>query len=143
MKSGIIARGFFCLVAMAFQVSLEGASSATAIDPTFQPVTLEPGAYGLAGASAEVLQPDGNILIVGVFSAVNGERRFNFARLQPDGSLDEAFIPATPTNGYVRSVAVQGNGKILVVVAGQPAPVIRLNPDGTLDASFKVVTDTL
>ncbi|MDQ3373402.1 MAG: FG-GAP-like repeat-containing protein, partial [Acidobacteriota bacterium] len=93
------------------------------------------------------LQPDGKILIGGVFGSVNGQPRTHIARLNPDGSLDMGFNPvlANPTpfqNIPVRRVLVQPNGKIMVggsfsAVSGFARQnLVRLNADGTVDASF-------
>ncbi len=62
---------------------------------------------------------------------------------QPDGDLDQAFIPGTGPNGRVYAIALQpGDGKILI--AGDFTSyngtsinrVARLNTDGSLDTSF-------
>ena len=58
------------------------------------------------------VQPDGKILIAGVFSTVLGVPRNNIARLNADGTLDTAFDPNANNNVY--SIAVQKDGKILV-----------------------------
>src|SRR6267143_159331 len=58
-----------------------------------------------------VVQPDGKILIGGLFTTVAGVTRNNIARLNPDGTLDTAFDPNA--NDRVRSIAVQADGKIL------------------------------
>src|ERR1022692_4921911 len=58
------------------------------------------------------VQPDGKILISGLFTTVLGVARNNIARLNPDGTLDTAFDPNA--NGNVFSIAVQADGKILL-----------------------------
>ena len=63
-----------------------------------------------------VVQSDGKILVGGLFStlAPNGGptvTRNNIARLNHDGTLDTAFNPNA--NGFVLSIAVQSDGKIL------------------------------
>ncbi len=61
-------------------------------------------------------------------------------RLNPDGSLDETFNPGA--SSYVSAIAVQPDGKILVVgnfysIGGDSRNyVARLNSDGTIDSSF-------
>ena len=42
---------------------------------------------------ATAVQPDGKILIGGVFTTVLGVTRNNIARLNTDGTLDTAFRP--------------------------------------------------
>jgi uncharacterized delta-60 repeat protein len=58
-----------------------------------------------------VVQPDGKILIGGLFTSIGGVARNHIARLNPDGTLDIAFDPNI--NGHVLSLAVQADGKIL------------------------------
>ena len=63
-------------------------------------------------ANTIAVQPDGKILIAGVFSSVLGVTRNNIARLNADGTLDTAFNPNANVPPY--SIAVQTDGKILV-----------------------------
>ncbi len=87
-----------------------------------------------------VVQPDGKILVGGVFSSIASAPIANLARFNADGSLDSTFRP-NPKGG-IHCLAVQADYKILVggafsVVAGQPRTnLARLNPDGTLDLTF-------
>ena len=101
------------------------------------------------------LQADGKILVGGSFSALSGTGTGNFprnriGRLNPDGTVDTGFDPGA--NRPVRVLAVQANGKILVggdftTLGGGGTGTIsrkrlgRLNPDGTLDASFNPGAD--
>jgi uncharacterized delta-60 repeat protein/uncharacterized repeat protein (TIGR01451 family) len=85
---------------------------------------------------------DGKILLGGGFSLVNGELSRRIARLNPDGSLDESFAsPFNSSSGFVQSLLVQSDGRILVA-GGIERPgstargIVRLNSDGSLDASF-------
>ncbi|MGI4760194.1 MAG: hypothetical protein ACRYF0_05780 [Janthinobacterium lividum] len=96
------------------------------------------------------LQPDGKILVGGIAGSrlalgpyMYGQRAF-VARLNPDGSYDPTFVrpnrtlPARPTGvtpaGLVRASLVQPDGKLLV--ATEEGVVLRLNADGSLDATF-------
>jgi len=58
------------------------------------------------------LLPNGQILIGGYFSMVDGNRQLNLARLNSDGSYDSTFTPSV--NNFVWDVAVQSDGKILI-----------------------------
>ncbi|PYJ04426.1 MAG: hypothetical protein DME25_09980, partial [Verrucomicrobia bacterium] len=78
---------------------------------------------GLAGANGNVnavaLQPDGKVLVGGVFSSVNEMTRNGIARLNSDGSLDTGVQNGMSgiSGGfisYVQSVAVQSDGKVLI-----------------------------
>ncbi|HSS18996.1 MAG TPA: DUF4214 domain-containing protein [Pyrinomonadaceae bacterium] len=80
---------------------------------------------GIVGTQVNTIavQPDGKILIAGIFSTVLGVTRNNIARLNRDGTLDMAFDPNA--NGNIYSVAQQTDGKILVGgvftnIGGQP-----------------------
>lgn len=99
---------------------------------------------GWAGAVRSVaLQPDGKILIGGLFTGVNGALRGHLARLNPNGSLDATFLNGlSGADGEVHSIALQPDGK--VVIAGSfcnvngtaRSAIARLNADGSLDTSF-------
>ena len=116
-----------------------------------------PGA-GSGVLSAVALQPDGKILVGGVFSWLGGGAfdepgtaiRHNIGRLHADGSVDLSFDPGASLG--VNAIAVQPDGKI--VVAGcfhalggggsgtTPRHSIgRLNADGSLDTSFDAGTN--
>jgi len=58
------------------------------VDPAFNADT---GATVNGSVHAIVIQPDGQILIGGVFATVNGVSMNHIARLNPDGSIDESF----------------------------------------------------
>ena len=102
---------------------------------------------------AILIQPDGKILLGGQFNKVGGMNHVGVARIYPDGSLDNSFNPATDLNDLahpnyvINALALQKDGKILVggqyaTLNGQPHPNLgRLNPDGTLDASFNPTLD--
>lgn len=91
-----------------------------------------------------VIQSDGKILVGGNFSAYNGKACVRIARLNSDGSFDSSFNPGNGFSSQVRKIAVQNDGKILVVgdfgyINGTPsARIARLLDDGSIDASFIV-----
>ncbi|HEX9961330.1 MAG TPA: FG-GAP-like repeat-containing protein, partial [Pyrinomonadaceae bacterium] len=90
-----------------------------------------------------VLQPDGKILIAGFNIAVGNSFGASVTRLNPDGTPDASFVQAEiPTGRGANAVALQPDGKI-IVIWGYEDPnrnmtggVVRLNADGSLDASF-------
>ncbi len=92
--------------------------------------------------SAVALQQDGKVVIGGAFVTVNGISRSGVARLNSDGSLDSSFSPGLGADNFVRTVALQPDGKILIggwfnTVNGVSRNFIaRLNDDGSLDTSF-------
>jgi uncharacterized delta-60 repeat protein len=100
-----------------------------------------PNVNGIVEAVA--VQPDGKILIGGIFSSVGGQARSYLARLNPDGTLDAAFNPNATAS--ILSIAVQADGKILVgggfnganSIGGQTRNYIaRLDPTTGLADSF-------
>lgn len=99
-----------------------------------------------SGASMTVyttpLQPDGKIVIGGLFLSVDGVSRSRIARLNPNGSLDTSFDPGSGASELVASLTVQADGKILmsgtfVTVNGVSRNrIARLNADGSVDTGF-------
>lgn len=87
-------------------------------------------------------QPDGKVIVVGNFSYIGPVERAGIARLKADGTLDPTFDPGAGANGAINLVALQSDGKVLIVgpfttVAGTTRQgVARLNSNGTVDASF-------
>jgi len=93
------------------------------------------------------VQPDGRILAGGNFIApgLNSTSHTNLVRLKPDGSVDDTLYPGT--DGTVYSLAVQGDGSILVggtftSLGGQSRSRIgRLTASGNVDAGFNPGAD--
>jgi uncharacterized delta-60 repeat protein len=113
---------------------------------------------GISGGDYHVnsvtVQGDGRLLIGGSFTTVNGERRTNIARLNSDGTLDSSFLnglSGATSNPYgpfgdrpgVWCVVMQPDGKVLIggnfdtVNDDTRNGIARLNPDGTLDRTFR------
>ncbi len=98
-----------------------------------------PGASSTVYALA--LQPDGKVLVGGLFSRLGGQSRTGIGRINADGTLDASFHPVN--SGGVYALSVQPDGKILAGGAfsrlgGQSRSRLgRLNGDGTVDADFK------
>jgi uncharacterized delta-60 repeat protein len=88
------------------------------------------------------LQPDGKLLIGGQFTTYNGTPRSRMARLNSDGTLDVGFNVGSGADANVTSFALQPDQKVIAggfftTYNGTPSPrLVRLNPDGTRDASF-------
>jgi uncharacterized delta-60 repeat protein len=96
------------------------------VDGTFNSFTNVSGTSQYAGITGIAAQPDGKVLIGGVFIAVNGVSRFGLARLNSNGSVDMSFNPAQPgAQGFV----LQPDGKVHLGKS-------RLNADGSLDSTF-------
>ncbi|MGZ9734923.1 T9SS sorting signal type C domain-containing protein [Flavobacterium sp. GNP002] len=92
--------------------------------------------YGLA------LQTNGSVVIVGSFTKYNGITANRVARILPNGNLDAGFITGLAANGLVEEVQLQPDGKIILAGsfdsfnAINNSKIIRLNADGSSDASF-------
>jgi uncharacterized delta-60 repeat protein len=93
--------------------------------------------------SAICLQPDGKILVGGVFINYNGAPvPPRLIRLNSDGTVDATFSAGSGFDGWVQSVVLQSDGKIIVGgmfsnANGLPRKgIARLNSDGSVDASF-------
>ncbi|MDP1728505.1 MAG: T9SS type A sorting domain-containing protein [Bacteroidota bacterium] len=88
------------------------------------------------------IQSDGKIIIGGSFYAYNGTARKGIARLNANGSLDATFNPGTGVDGTVYTTAIQSDGKIIIGGAFTTYNgtarnyIMRLNADGSLDATF-------
>lgn len=107
------------------------------IDTSFHPVS---------GANNPIysmkLQSDNKILISGNFTTYDGISRNRVARINADGTLDTSFSVGTGANSIVNDIIIQADGKILVggnfTIYNNFAVnrIIRLNPNGSRDASF-------
>jgi uncharacterized delta-60 repeat protein len=114
------------------------------IDETYNPVVspysqLEENAPpdpDVLGVPAAAIQPDGKVIIAG-----DGPVRYNV-----DGSLDTAFNAAAASVSYanISNIFVQLDDKIIVtsyvpgglIGRGEAFSSVRLEPDGTPDATF-------
>ena len=115
------------------------------LDTTFNP---SPS----AAIAAIVLQPDGKLVIGGSFiqllplGATAGQTSQHIARLNPDGTVDNAFQPSC--NGFVNAIGLQKDGRIVIagnftqlfanaaIATSARNNMARINPDGSLDATF-------
>lgn len=103
------------------------------------------------GISGMVLQPNGKLLITGIFEMAGGQPRHALARLDADGSLDGAFgdmqfsVDAADPNGYVYGAVAQADGRLVAVgnftlADGQPRQNMARIATGDYAASVLVVT---
>ena len=119
------------------------------LDSSFAPAN-DPGAstYADSTINALAVQPDGKVIAGGGFrTSLNGQAQPALRRFNADGSLDagfraDAFLTSAGYAGSVGALALQPDGK--VIVGGGFASVngtasnnlVRLNADGSVDASF-------
>lgn len=93
-----------------------------------------------------LVQSDGKVLVGGAFQMYNSSSANRLIRLNADGSQDMSFNVGVGFDGEVHSMALdtQAGNQIYVVGAfttydNSSAPgILRLNPDGSRDATFNV-----
>ncbi len=93
------------------------------------------------------VQPDGKIIIAGLFNSYAGNTRKKIARLNSDGTLDLSFDPGEgPNSDQIFEISFQSDNKILI--GGMFTKynglnrkyIARINTNGTLDATFNAGT---
>jgi uncharacterized delta-60 repeat protein len=92
------------------------------------------------------IQNDQKIVVAGNFTKYNGSsiNVGRIIRLLPDGSKDLTFNVGSGADGIIDIIVLQSDGKILVggrfkTFNGLPiAGLVRLNSDGSIDASFNI-----
>ncbi|WP_316634968.1 T9SS sorting signal type C domain-containing protein [uncultured Flavobacterium sp.] len=92
---------------------------------------------------AILIQPDGKILVAGRFNSFNDNTFARLVRLNSNGSIDYGFNIGRGFDNYVYAIALQSDEKI--IVGGSfvnyngisQKRILRLNPDGSLDATFE------
>ena len=93
-----------------------------------------------------LVQTDGKILAAGTFEAYGNERNPYIIRLNSNGTKDTSFNTGTGFNGNIVTMALQTDGKIIAggffnsVNGNSRFRIVRLNTDGTVDASFNIGT---
>ncbi len=105
----------------------------------------EGGSY--AHGRGVAVQPDGKIVVVG--HSGTGSEELLISRLSRDGSPDSSFgsggklgiVVAAGATYQAAGVVIQPDAKIVIAgtvggKGGGDIAIVRLNPDGTLDASF-------
>lgn len=110
------------------------------IDETF-PSLISNFGFNVTITDHEIL-PDGKIMIVGNFTSHNGVPFNGIARLDANGAVDTTFNPGAGANAVIISIAAQTDGKY--IIGGmfsaydniEKLLLARVNPDGTLDATF-------
>lgn len=94
--------------------------------------------------------PNGQVLIAGPaqYTAATGPAR-GVSLLNADGSYNASFTPSVQMAGVVHDVAVQADGKLVIIGdfdelnGAAVRNLARLQPDGTLDAAFSAQSQLL
>lgn len=89
--------------------------------------------------------PDSKFLVSGVFvfNDINIGTK-NLLKFNNDGTIDSSFQIPSFLNGYPNEIALQNDGKIVLVGYFQQVNsqnfnrIVRLNSDGTIDSSFSI-----
>ncbi|HLM02535.1 MAG TPA: hypothetical protein VK400_15895, partial [Pyrinomonadaceae bacterium] len=147
----ILILGYFGRIGNRTRIGLARLNADGSTDETFRLDAVESDGVGVGTLS---LQPDGKIIIARGFTVVNGEYIFNpghannvsqqsfgvVMRLNQDGSVDDSFVPFNNVYSQIHAIVLQTDGKILIsgivwnlIISTY---ITRLNPDGTVDASF-------
>lgn len=110
--------------------------------------TVDPDFNNKKGFDNEIfalaVQPDGKIIVGGRFKTYNGMACAGLVRLNADGSVDEDSKIGEGFNGAVYQIALQADGRILVMggfsrfKGSNCECFVRLNADGSLDMSFNL-----
>ena len=102
----------------------------------------DPGFGANATVRAVAVQPDGKMLVGGMFTYYDAHACNHIVRLNADGSFDESFDTGNGFDGNVFSLLAQPDGDFLVggdffhlngVIS---RGLVRLNDDGSRDATF-------
>lgn len=96
------------------------------------------------GISRAELLADDKLMIAGNFTTYEGQNISRIARLNADGSLDAGFNPGAGPDQAISDFILQPDGKI--ICSGNfkkfngvnTGGIVRLNADGSLDATFNV-----
>lgn len=124
-------------------LALEPGAQAQNLDASFAAATF----YAPGTVFSALEQPDGKRVVVGSFSRVNGAASAQLVRFNANGSVDAAFQQKVGQVGPTYRVALQPNGQLLLtaftgitLTAGglNRTALLRLNADGSADASFDV-----
>jgi len=105
------------------------------------------GAGNDESVNAVAVQPDGRIVAIGIRSGVGKADDLLVTRVTPKGALDRTFSGDgwlkvnVPGSGYASAVALQDDGKIVVVGEAERSGdsdviVMRLTSSGRLDSTF-------
>lgn len=107
------------------------------LDTTFQP------AIHSNTVNSAVLQSNGKIVLSQTIMVAQTLAKSRVFRLLQNGQYDSTFSTFADTIGLVHDMAIQANGKI-ILIGNFPSfglhnnGAIRLNPNGTLDSTFQV-----
>jgi len=144
----VVLSGFFTAIGGTPRSGIARLNVDNSLDAVFHPVF----EFG-EGPAVLQAQPDGKLLLGGLFTTIDGTPRFHLARLNADGGLDPDFnpdvegadVPLDPRD--VVALALQTDGKVVLgglfdTVGGIPRTnIARVNANGSLDVGFDPAPD--
>ncbi|MBP9913209.1 MAG: immunoglobulin domain-containing protein [Opitutaceae bacterium] len=119
------------------------------LDASFVPDTAFAAAFSLNGRVFDLaVLPDGDLLIGGQFSLVNGVSRNYLARINQDGTTDTSFLNGLtgPNGGSIGDIVPTGDGKLLILSSGAQFNgtvvnnFVRISETGVIDATYPLGT---
>jgi hypothetical protein len=86
---------------------------------------------------------NGQVVIAGTFTQVNGKTRPGLARLNPDGTVDDGFDLSGQLSGRAFCLSAENETNLLVggtfvLSDGTLAHVVRIRPDNAVDPQFRI-----
>ena len=104
------------------------------LDTVFNPNANGP-VYSMA------VQPDGKVLLGGAFGTLSSQTRYGMGRVNAATGSPESDVGLSSSHGYVYSIALQRDGRVLIggastIVGVAVNPLERMNADGTRDTTF-------
>lgn len=115
--------------------------SVTLSAPPTEPFNAGTG-FSAPGVQRLAVQPDGKLVVTGIYSTFNGVSQRNIIRLNANGSKDTGFNVGSGFNNNTIPVVVQPDGKVLAGGAFSAYNGVtrnhfaRLLSDGTLETAF-------
>lgn len=140
--SAIVAGWFSSMQNDAFQNFSRGGITRIKANGDVDPDFASAGGANSLPVNALARQPDGKILVGGVFTQFNGVAQSRLVRLNADGSTDSTFNIGTGASAGIRAIVVQPDGKIILggdfnsFNGTARETLVRLNADGSVDTTW-------
>jgi uncharacterized delta-60 repeat protein len=139
---GVLAGGSFTRVNGRSRAGVVRLLADGSVDPAFD-AKLE-GEQGIA-VNAMARQPDGKILLAGLFDRAGTQAVANLVRLYPGGALDSVFLGSA--DGEVHALGVQADSRIVIggdflnASGNSAAKLARLDRNGLFNKTINGLTD--
>jgi len=97
-----------------------------------QDESFDPGPFNTGSLISIGVEPNGEIIVTGGFTSVDGYSRTGITELYTNGTVDPDFRPNDAIN-YGNLLAIESDGKMLMTGNDN---LIRVNTDASVDSSF-------